>query len=284
MRAEVRRRSRAGSAGDLDHLVDNAVSGEVGRTRCPQQAASRLRGGAAVTMALAPSRPAGRARRAGRPGRGAAGSRASAARPAPGPSRSETVGTGRVVKSARQWAISPARPSSSARADSRRPACRSRRPPATVARRPGGRRVWPGAGRRGRRPVAVLGDEHARIAADAGQGQDQSRLVQRCTSVAARRIRSAAPGRSARGCAGQIPMPVRPRSWRGLAGARCAAGGDRGEHAVQKGGELAGREWRRSARGRAGSRPSGALGESRPGRAWQARRLRKPMSAPGSAG
>ena len=106
------------------------------------------------------------------------------------------MGTGRVVRSARQWAISLARP-------------------------------W--------RPVAVLGDEHARVAADPGQRQDEPRMVQRCyvgggqadqvggTWPSARRVRrtdshagpaaiGAGPGRGA--LRGSAVIAVSTRSWK----------------------------------------------------------------------
>ena len=131
------------------------------------------------------------------------------------------------MRSARQWAISLARP-------------------------------W--------RPVAVLGDEHARVAADPGQGQDEPRLVQRCYVGG--------------GQADQVggTLPVGPagaqdrfsrrsgRDWSGAwPGRATRLGGDRGEHAVLEGGELARRD--RGVNQPVSMQvlgPLGALGESRP--------------------
>jgi hypothetical protein len=115
--------------------------------------------------------------------------------------------------------------------------------------------------------VAVLGDEHAWVAADVGQGQDDPRLVQRCYVGGGQtdQVGGAWPAGPA-GAQDRFPRrPGRDRS--GVRPGRAARlGGDRGEHAVQEGGEFARRD--QGVDQPVGVQvlgPLGAFGEPRPG-------------------
>ena len=151
------------------------------------------------TIALAPSGGSGASQPCSAASTRSAGTIASAGPPLPWPSSTDTVGVSSVTSSARQLAISPARPPCSASADSAGPAVSitstsgSCSPAASAMPRRASRSA---AGPDQAADDALLAEHDRGLAAEPGQRQQRRR------GLAAARCRTAAPVRWCRAAAG----------------------------------------------------------------------------------